>query len=91
MGCQSLDAIEPCHTSDRDQRDRCPGQRPRSAVAEVQDDEALAQVRAYDQNRELLLQHSQMCWHFVHERFSWTRCATAFEQTVLRGVAARPG
>jgi glycosyltransferase involved in cell wall biosynthesis len=46
-------------------------------------DDAVAQIRAYDRNRELLLQHSQLCWHFVRQRFSWDRCAATFEQTVL--------
>ncbi|HEX6242431.1 MAG TPA: glycosyltransferase family 4 protein [Polyangiales bacterium] len=49
-------------------------------------DEAVAQVRAYAANRELLLQHSQLCWHFVHRRFSWDRCAALFEETVLGSV-----
>jgi glycosyltransferase involved in cell wall biosynthesis len=47
-------------------------------------DEALAQLRAYDANRELLLRHSQMCWHFVRDRFTWNRCAATFERTVLQ-------
>jgi glycosyltransferase involved in cell wall biosynthesis len=46
-------------------------------------DEAVAQIRAYDRNRELLLEHSQLCWQFVRPRFSWDRCAAAFEETVL--------
>lgn len=46
-------------------------------------DEALAQVRSYDVRRELLLEQSQLCWRFVHERFRWARCAALFEQTVL--------
>ncbi|MFT3928217.1 MAG: glycosyltransferase family 4 protein [Myxococcales bacterium] len=46
-------------------------------------DDALSLVKAYSQNRELLLRHSRLCQDFVRRQFSWERCVQAFEELAL--------
>lgn len=46
-------------------------------------DDAVTLVAAYKRDRELLNRHSQLCWSFVRQRFTWERCASAFEELVL--------
>ncbi|MFL6090662.1 MAG: glycosyltransferase family 4 protein [Aeromicrobium sp.] len=50
--------------------------------------EAVAQVRAYDRDRNLLAKHSERCLSHVRERFTWRQCALDFERLALGGSKA---